>query len=127
MAESPLTVLIVDDDADVLDATCAMIEYLGYAALGARTGLEALAFLQRDASVRVLLTDITMPGMNGWQLAHRAKEIRPDLRVIYTTGYAHARVPEASGPGYGPLLPKPWRASALAEILRTVVKMKPLT
>jgi CheY-like chemotaxis protein len=115
------TVLVVDDDPEVLDATCAIVEELGYAALSARAGEEALAIIRRDKSLGVLLTDIMMPDMDGWHLARCAKEIRPDLSVIYTTGYSRAPVPDDGAPGFGPLLPKPWRRTQLDALLRKVV------
>ncbi len=73
MPGRPPTVLVVDDDPDVLDATCAVVEELGYAALAARGGEEALSIVRRDSSVSVLFTDIMMPGMMGgaWGVARR--------------------------------------------------------
>lgn len=114
--------LVVDDDPDVLNSTCAIVEELGYAALGARSGEEALTIVRRDRSVDVLFTDITMPGIDGWQLGRRARAIRPDLSVIYTTGFARAPVPHDGAPGFGPLLPKPWRPAQLGALLKYAVR-----
>ena len=122
MPGRPPTVLVVDDDPDVLDATCAVVEELGYAALAARGGEEALSIVRRDSSVSVLFTDIIMPGMDGWRLGRCAKEIRPELSVIYTTGFSRAPLSNAGTPGFGPLLPKPWRPAQLHALLRNAVR-----
>ena len=119
MPGRPPTVLVVDDDPDVLNATCAIVEELGYAAVAARGGEEALSIVRRDRSVSVLFTDIMMPGMDGWHLGRCAKEIRPELSVIYTTGFCHA--PDGA-PGFGPLLPKPWRPTQLHALLRNALR-----
>ena len=119
MPGRPPTVLVVDDDPDVLNATCAVVEELGYAAVAARGGEEALSIVRRDRSVSVLFTDIMMPGMDGWHLGRCAKEIRPELSVIYTTGFC--RAPDGA-PGFGPLLPKPWRPTQLHALLRNAVR-----
>jgi CheY-like chemotaxis protein len=118
----PPKVLVVDDDPHVLSATCAIVEELGYAALAAGSGQEALSIVGRDPSVGVLFTDITMPGMDGWQLGRRARAIRPELNVIYTTGFARAPVPHDGEPGFGPLLPKPWRPTQLSALLKHAVR-----
>jgi CheY-like chemotaxis protein len=116
------TVLVVDDDPLVLDATCAIVEELGYAAVAAHGGEEALSIVRRDRSVIVLFTDIMMPGMDGWHLGRCAKEIRPELSVIYTTGFCRAPLPHDGAPGLGPLLPKPWRPGQLRALLRNAVR-----
>jgi CheY-like chemotaxis protein len=115
-------ILVVDDDADVLDGTREIVEALGYAVISARSGREALSIIRRDESIDLLFTDITMPGMDGWELGRQSKQMRPDLKVVYTTGYSFSRVPEAFTPGYGPLLPKPWRPGELDRILRTILR-----
>jgi len=115
-------VLVVDDDPDVLSATCAIVEELGYAAVAARGGQEALLIVRRNPSVSVLFTDIMMPGMDGWHLGRRAKEIRPDLSVIYTTGFSRVPAPNGGALGFGPLLPKPWRPTQLHALLKHAVR-----
>jgi CheY-like chemotaxis protein len=116
------TVLVVDDDPHVLDITCAIVEELGYPVLAAHGGAEALSIVRRDRSVTVLFTDIMMPGMDGWHLGRCAKEIRPELSVIYTTGFCREPLSEDGTPGLGPLLPKPWRPSQLRALLRNAVR-----
>ena len=83
----------------------------GFVVLTAAGGEEALRLLT-EHHVDVLLTDIIMPGMDGFHLASQAKLVRPHLKVLYTSGYAQ----KAAGRDelrYGKLLPKPLRPAAL--------------
>lgn len=101
-----VTILMVDDDPDVLELTAELLAEHGYRVLKASQGRDALALVERDADIRLLVTDIVMPGMNGLELAAHAMQQRPDLRVLYVSGYAanwDDRVPP------GKLLAKPWR------------------
>jgi CheY-like chemotaxis protein len=81
------TILLVDDDEVVRNTVSSMLEELGYCVLNAENGEEALATLQREADVALLFTDVVMPGMGGRQLAERAVQVRPNLGVLYTSGY----------------------------------------
>jgi two-component system cell cycle response regulator CpdR len=74
------TVLVVDDDAAVLDVIACMLEDLGCEVLCAHGGDEALEILSRQQNVSILITDINMPGMDGHELAERATRIRPKLK-----------------------------------------------
>ena len=81
------TVLVVDDDVLVNIGTVDMIQDMGMRALEAYSGKEALDLLAGNAAVRVLITDYSMPGMNGIELASKALALRPDLHVVLATGY----------------------------------------
>jgi nitrogen-specific signal transduction histidine kinase/CheY-like chemotaxis protein len=83
-----LTILVVDDDALVLQSTAAMLADLGHRVLEAGSGREALEYLGRAQSVDLVITDQAMPGMTGMQLAATIKQQRPDLPVILASGYA---------------------------------------
>jgi CheY-like chemotaxis protein len=103
------TILVVEDDPDVRDYASHVLEEFGYAVLTAPDGATALAML-RDEDVRIdlLFTDIVMPGLNGIEVARRAIERIPGLKVLFASGYAA---------GFGPvsrLLKKPYRARQLA-------------
>lgn len=84
----PCTVLVVDDDILVATGTTAMLEDLGHTVIQVGSAAEALAVLEGDCWVDLVITDHAMPEMTGVELAHRLSEIRPDLRVVLTTGYA---------------------------------------
>jgi CheY-like chemotaxis protein len=116
-----LTVLIVDDDPQVLEVAAMACEEIGLNVLRAEHGAGALEILRENPEVELLLTDISMPNMTGWELAHVAKQKYPDLKVIYTSGYIKTYPIGQHGMGYGPLLPKPWRGNQLHEQVRAVL------
>lgn len=99
-------VLIVDDDEEVLQVTADILETLGYQVLTARTGLEALERLRRNSQISVLFTDIRMPDVGGEGLAGIAATWRPDIRVVFTSGFGRPR-------GSSEFLPKPYKATDL--------------
>ncbi|MET3925908.1 PAS domain S-box protein [Devosia sp. 2618] len=86
-ASTPKRILVVDDDFLVLLNTVTMAEDLGHVVFEASSAEEALALLKRE-DVDLLITDYAMPKMSGGQLAMRARERNPDLKVLVATGYA---------------------------------------
>ncbi|MPZ56178.1 MAG: response regulator [Rhizobiales bacterium] len=86
-AETGATILVVEDDPDVRKMTVDMLQDMGYATLEADGGAAALRELDVHPEVALLFTDVVMPGMNGRQLAEEALQKRPDLAVLFTTGY----------------------------------------
>jgi PAS domain S-box-containing protein len=82
------TVLIVEDEPDVLDAAGQLFRSIGYEVATASNGVDAMAILERRSDIDILFTDVVMPkGMSGIQLARLARELRPDLKVILASGY----------------------------------------
>ena len=81
-------VLVVEDEAGVRGISVAALRELGYEVMEAAGGRAALGILASTPRVDLLLTDVVMPSMTGPQLAAEARAIRPDLRVVFTTGYA---------------------------------------
>jgi CheY-like chemotaxis protein len=65
-----------------------MIEQLGFEALEAGNGAEALSVLQKNLDIEILLTDLGLPDMNGRQLVEEARRLRPDLKVVVASGYS---------------------------------------
>jgi CheY-like chemotaxis protein len=83
-----MTVLVVEDESDVLTTAAAMLRSLGYGVIEALDGPAALAALQRAGRVDLLFTDVILPkGMSGRDLARLAQAHQPDLKVVYTSGY----------------------------------------
>jgi len=83
------TILVVDDDEVVLDSAAFLLETQGYSVIQALGGREALeAAESHDGQIELLLTDVTMPEMNGWELAQKLAEQRSDMKVIFMSGYA---------------------------------------
>jgi CheY-like chemotaxis protein len=104
-------VLVVDDDALVLEVTAAMLNDLGCEVVTALCGDDALQRLERDQSIEILITDINMPKMDGYQLVDRAHAIRSGLKVIMLSG----REPEGHG---FPFIRKPFLEEDLFETMR---------
>jgi CheY-like chemotaxis protein len=83
------TVLLVDDELLVRMVAFEVLEELGYEVIEAEDGHAALQVLEANANIDLLLTDVGLPnGMNGRQLAEAARNILPDLKVLFITGYA---------------------------------------
>lgn len=107
------TVLVVDDDVEILALVSELLLHEGYWILQAASGEEALEILERDIAIHLLVTDVVMPGIDGIDLAERAVAQRPDLRVLYVSGFVkHMPSRSPAGPR-GRLIPKPWRADDL--------------
>jgi CheY-like chemotaxis protein len=83
-------VLVVDDDRYVRQATTAILASLGYRVIEVSSGPAAIEILARGERVDLMLVDIGMPGMNGIDAMRGAREQRPDLPVLFATGYADA-------------------------------------
>ncbi|GJD94508.1 ATP-binding protein [Methylobacterium iners] len=86
------TVLVVEDEQVVRDLVVEVLHDLGYRTLQAVDGPGGLRLLQTSAKVDLLVTDVGLPGLNGRQLADQARETRPDLKVLFITGYAEGAV-----------------------------------
>jgi len=116
-------ILVVEDDELVREYVSASLLGLGYKVVEAESGPKAIEALKQMTDVDLLFTDIVLPGgMNGRELADAAQELRPDLKVLFTSGYTedaivhHGRLdPEVE------LLSKPYRRTQLAEKLRKVL------
>lgn len=82
------TILIVEDDEGLRTMAGMMLEDLGYTVLSCPSGADALARLSAyEGSVELLFTDVVMPGMNGKSLAEEVRSLRPEVKVLYTSGY----------------------------------------
>ena len=109
-------ILVVDDNAEILETLGRQLTNLGYAVALAADGAEALDILGRIADVDLLLTDVIMPGgMNGGELAEKAQSIRPSLKVLFTSGYFEGALvrDRAIAPSVRVLV-KPYRKQELA-------------
>ena len=92
-AEEGQTVLIVDDEASIRMLVTEVLEDLGYIAIEAADGSAALKVLQSDVRLDLLVTDVGLPGgLNGRQVADAGRAARPDLKVLFITGYAENAV-----------------------------------
>jgi len=117
------TVLVVEDDRLVRGTTVALLRARGYRVLEASGAADALARLEAEPGpCHLLLTDVVMPGLSGPQLAERVRTLRPETRVLFTSGYADdAVVRSGVSRGEVDLLQKPYTAEALARKVRAVI------
>jgi CheY-like chemotaxis protein len=106
-----MKVLVVEDDPFVREMAVTGLEDAGFEAIEAAGGGQALELLHVDA----LLTDIRMPGANGWVVARAYRERFPDLPVLYVTGYAEQMQPVLGGI----IISKPYRISQVVGVLGT--------
>ena len=117
------TVLVVEDDDPVREYVSAQLQGLGYHVLQASTGPEAMDILTRTPEIDLLFTDVVMPGgMGGRELADAARKARPDLKVLFTSGYTENAIVHDGrlDPGVV-LLSKPYRREQLAAKIRDVL------
>ncbi|RMO41444.1 Sensory box histidine kinase/response regulator [Pseudomonas savastanoi pv. glycinea] len=116
------TILVVDDEHAVRQLIAELLEDLGYTILQAERGADALTILQSKAAIDLLITDVGLPGgMNGRQVADAARDVRPDLKILFVTGYAEnaALAHDTLEPGMH-VLPKPF---AIAELIGRVTEL----
>jgi PAS domain S-box-containing protein len=122
-AESGETVLVVEDESVVRGLIVEVLTDLGYRAIEAADGNEGLDILQSSRRIDLLITDVGLPGLNGRQLADAARARRPDLKVLFMTGYAE-NAALATGflePGMS-MITKPFAMEALATRIRDIIK-----
>jgi PAS domain S-box-containing protein len=118
------TVLVIDDEPTVRMLIVEVLEEAGYTAIEAEDGPSGLKFLATDARIDLLITDVGLPGgMNGRQVADAAREYRPDLKVLFITGFA-----ENAAVGNGHLEPgmevmtKPFVMAELADKITEMIE-----
>jgi two-component system cell cycle sensor histidine kinase/response regulator CckA len=113
------TVLIVDDEETPRSTTCRMVRALGYQARAARDGREALRYIQQHpGEVRLILTDVIMPYMDGGELAERARDLHPRLPIVLMSAFPMGEIAEliAAYPEL-PFLEKPFTTESLHRVL----------
>jgi CheY-like chemotaxis protein len=120
MSVQKITVLFVDDDILIAMTVVDMLKDLGHDVIEANSATRALEILRSGCAVDLLITDYSMPKMNGAQLASAARELRPDLHILLATGYTE--LPTNSGLDL-PKIAKPYGpdqlATAIAKVLTT--------
>jgi PAS domain S-box-containing protein len=117
-APAQARILLVDDDSAVRDVTATILQEIGYAVVEAGSGGAAIEILAREP-VDILLVDYAMPGMNGIETATAAREVRPDLPVLFVTGYADLTALREVGEDR--IVQKPFRDNELEQKLRRFV------
>jgi PAS domain S-box-containing protein len=121
--ESEETILVVEDDDDVRTYSVEILRELGYRVVEAHDGPSALRLLERQARVDLLFTDVVLPGgVTGAQVAAEAREVKPGLKVLFTTGYARDAIVHRGRLDMGvKLIAKPFGSEELATKVRDVL------
>ncbi len=116
-------VLLVEDEPQVLQFASSQLLGLGYEVTAVSSGVDALDLLAKGVPVDLLFTDVVLPkGVSGVELAKRAKDLKPDLKVLLTSGYSEDAFAHHGRPEEGTrLLRKPYRRQELAKALREVL------
>jgi two-component system cell cycle sensor histidine kinase/response regulator CckA len=116
------TVLVVEDDEAVRNFNADALREYGYQVITACSGEEALAIIRQHAlRIQIMITDVIMPGIGGKELARRARSLRPEIQVVYLSGYGDGAIAlqcELEGASY---LQKPSSTEALAQQIRQVL------
>lgn len=116
------TVLVCEDEDQVRMVSVETLEELGYAVLSAANGEEALGLLDTSRDIRLIFTDVVMPGINGRELADRALERRPNLKILFTTGYTSGAIVHGGRLDEDvTLIQKPFTAAELAGKVRELL------
>ena len=119
------TILVVEDDLGLLSVATEALEDIGYRVCSAKDGRSALLLLKGDISIDLLFTDIVMPdGISGLELADHASKLRPQLKVLLTSGYPRQIIEESERVDSSrPFIAKPYTLAVLQEALHKALAM----
>jgi CheY-like chemotaxis protein len=114
------TILVVEDEPEIRELIAASLAVEGYQVLCAGDGLDALQQLDDHPEVDLLFTDIIMPGeLHGYDLARQARQRKPGIKLLYTSGYALSAALRVSAPiEAAKLVPKPFKLDQLIGEIR---------
>jgi CheY-like chemotaxis protein len=116
------TILVVEDDASVRAMATNTLQHLGYTVRQASEGKGALEILREAAHIDLLFTDMIMPnGMSGHDLIRAARQIRPSIKLLLTSGYSEQFIKPANNAPDVRLLGKPYRREKLATMIRATL------
>jgi two-component system, cell cycle sensor histidine kinase and response regulator CckA len=121
--QNPPTILAVDDDRSILNLVRQALAEAGYRVLVAAGGWEAIREFESGGNVELLLTDVIMPDLTGPVLAERLRSQKPDLRVLFISGFHDADLVQRFVTRKGfTLLPKPFTVTALLRVVREALE-----
>jgi two-component system, cell cycle sensor histidine kinase and response regulator CckA len=116
------TILVVDDEPEIRKLVTAMLTRSGYRVLSADTGENAIRLFRTNPDTDLLLTDVVAPGMSGPMIAEQIAALKPDIKVLFMSGYDGTKVVQryVVGKGYS-LLTKPFTMEQLGSKVRAVL------
>jgi PAS domain S-box-containing protein len=118
-------ILVVEDQEAVRAVACGFLEDFGYEIVEAGDGFEALSKLQEHEDVDLMFSDVVMPGgMNGFDLAQAAQSMKPELKVVHTSGYPKGAMVHQDEPRFkeGFIIMKPYRREDLQKIIQDALE-----
>ena len=116
------TVLLVDDEETVRGIGKEMLQELGFTAITANDGRDAVDIFKSTPSIDIVILDLTMPHMDGEQCFRELRQLKPDVKVIMSSGYNEQEVTQKFvGKGLGGFIQKPYRLSALKEAMQKLI------
>jgi len=121
------TILIVEDDAAVRLVTRQFLQYGGYNVLEAGDSAQALAIAQQHLRpIHLLVTDLVLPGVSGFSVSRQPASFRPEMKILYVSGYAdHSVLRESVWNGNSAFLQKPFACQALLQKVRALLDQQP--
>jgi PAS domain S-box-containing protein len=120
-------ILVVEDQEAVRAVACGFLEDFGYEVVEAADGFQALAQLQEVADIDLMFTDVVMPGgMNGFDLAQAAQSLKPNLKIVHTSGYPKGAMVHQDEPRFknGFIIMKPYRREELQKIIKDALELQ---
>jgi CheY-like chemotaxis protein len=116
-------ILVADDEDDVREVVCAMLQSFGYRVIEARNGVEAVElFRERFREIDLVMLDLMMPRMTGDRVFAEMRRISPGVRAILASGYDESgRVREIVASGFGGFLQKPFRRRELGRKIEEIL------
>ncbi len=120
-------ILVVEDQEAVRAVACGFLEDFGYEIVEAADGFQALAHLQEVDDIDLMFTDVVMPGgMNGFDLAQAAQSLKPNLKIVHTSGYPKGAMVHQDEPRFknGFIIMKPYRREELQRIIKDALELQ---
>jgi two-component system cell cycle sensor histidine kinase/response regulator CckA len=115
----------VEDESGVRELACEFLKVSGYSVLEAKDGVEALEIVARHAGrIHLVLTDVVMPKIGGRELASRLSTLRPDVKILFMSGYSEYATGDQISPQHQ-ILQKPFSVSSLVERVREALEPAP--
>jgi len=118
------TILLVEDEPQLIEVAKTLLEMLGFSTIEASNGVEALEqYRKKSSEIRLVMTDIGMPLMNGYQLIRELKKINPKLPIVVSSGFSNTDVTSKIAPGdISGLISKPYNFDQLRDVLRSTLE-----
>ena len=120
--QTKASILVVDDEELIRNLVCLMLSKLKYRTVSARNASEALTCLAKGYAIGLVLTDINMPNIDGWELALRINALKPCVPIVALTGESPSNIlPRLEGSGIRHALFKPVKMDALGKALSSIL------